>query len=1641
MLDASTVHTARGFRRIPLLHFGVATLLCVPAGNNRPMPSTTALPALRTFSPATRAWFASAFPAATPAQEQAWKAIGQRRHTLVIAPTGSGKTLAAFLHAIDQLFSEREAQARTDEAAAEPSRRLTRVLYLSPIKALAADVQRNLQIPLQGVMAQRARRGDPVVELSVAIRSGDTSAAERARLVRRPPDILITTPESLFLMLTSKARETLREVHTVIIDEIHAVADSKRGTHLALSLERLDSLLRAPAQRIGLSATVRPVEEMARFLGGDRPVTVVDPPARRHLDMKIVVPVEDMSDIPVHAGPAAAGDAPHRIGSIWPHVESSILDQVLQHRSTIVFANSRGVAERLTARLNTLYAERLAAGAAGIAWEGEAHAEHYGSFNGGTANRSTGAAPLIARSHHGSVSREQRGEIEQALKSGELRCVVATSSLELGIDMGLVDLVIQVAAPPSVASALQRVGRAGHQVGGISSGQVYPRTRRDLVDATVAVDCMLAGRIEAIAPPRNPLDVLAQQTVAAVAMDPWNVEDWYASVRRAAPYRDLPRSAFDATLDMLAGRYPSDDFAGFRPRLVWNRDTGELSARPGAKQLAVTSGGSIPDRGMFSVVLPEGEERAGSRRVGELDEEMVYESRVNDVITLGATSWRIEQITRDQVVVTPAPGRSARLPFWRGEGAGRPAEFGEAIGAFLGELDAQADAAATQDIAGHPLSAGVQARLHACGLEANAIANLLDLLAEQRQATGMLPTDRQLVVERCRDELGDWRIMLHSPYGRRVHDPWALAIAGRIRERWHVDPAVVASEDGIMARIPDSAGRLPGAELFLFEPEKLRRTIVDAVGGSALFAARFRECASRALLLPRQTPGRRSPLWQQRLRAGQLLDIARAWPEFPILIETARECLQDVYDLDALDALMQRLGEGAVQIAEVTTEVPSPFAANLLFGYVAEFMYGTDVPLAERRASVLSLDSGLLGDLLGQVDMGELLDPVVVERVAGELQRRVPDRRAKGKEGVADLLRELGPLPEPDVAARLADAEGAAGMHLHALERERRAIRVAIAGSQRWVAIEDAARLRDALGIALPDGIPAAFLAPAADPLGELVARFARNRGPFSTRDVAGAFGLGTAVADAVLERLGGQGKLLKGSFAAPRALRGQEGAIIDADPLALHEWVNEDVFRRLRVRSLQAAREATRPVPHEAYARLLLERHGVLADATAGSAGSAGSGPTHGALQGVEGVARVIEQLAGVPLPVSVWESQVLPARVRDYAPAMLDELLATGSVAWAGHGRLGDDDALVSLHPQEFAAETLPSPADGDDGAARSPLQQAILSLLAEGGGYFARQLAGAVQAREAGGATATLDLSPEAFHAALWDLAWSGRVTIDIWSPLRALSAARTPQRPRVASASRRRRALLGMQMMQGDQASSGAQGPASFAAPSLAGRWSLLQRGNANDTVRAMALAEGLLDRHAVVTRGAAVVEDVLGGFPALQQVYRGMEDAGRVLRGRFVEGLGGAQFAERETVDRLRGIAEALSLAAPRGAVALSAVDPANPYGSVLPWPVHTSKLRPVRRPGAFVVSIGGRAVMYLAQGGRNLLTFFDAQDPVVAEVRTTASHALADALRRGRRLSFTLELIDDVPVSRGGLADALRAAGFRGAPKGLAWEG
>ncbi|MDT5338846.1 MAG: ATP-dependent helicase Lhr and Lhr-like helicase, partial [Mycobacterium sp.] len=1181
------------------------------------------------FSELTREWFTGTFAAPTAAQTEAWEAIANGDNTLVIAPTGSGKTLAAFLWAIDRLASSEP------RAATGPAKKGTRVLYVSPLKALAVDVERNLSTPLTGIGRVAERRGVAAPSITVGVRSGDTPPNRRREMIAKPPDVLITTPESLFLMLTSAARETLTEVDTVIVDEVHAVAATKRGAHLALSLERLDQLMDKPAQRIGLSATVRPPEEVARFLSGQAPTTIVAPMAAKTFDLSVQVPVPDMANL--------------ENNSIWPDVEERIVDLIESHQSSIVFANSRRLAERLTARLNEIHAERV-----GTEIPETRNPKVGGGFPAQMMGSgvSLGAAPLLAKAHHGSISKEQRAIVEDDLKTGRLKAVVATSSLELGIDMGAVDLVIQVESPPSVASGLQRIGRAGHQVGEISQGVLFPKHRTDLIDCAVTVQRMLAGEIETMRVPTNPLDVLAQHTVAAAALEPLDADRWFDAVRRSAPFATLPRSAFEATLDLLSGKYPSTEFAELRPRLVYDRDEGTLTARPGAQRLAVTSGGAIPDRGLFTVYLASSADTDKPSRVGELDEEMVYESRPGDVISLGATSWRITEITHDRVLVLPAPGQPARLPFWRGDGVGRPAELGAAIGAFTGEL-AGLDRA-TFDV-----------RCGAMGFNDFATDNLWRLISDQRDATGTVPTDTTFIVERFRDELGDWRVILHSPYGLRVHGPLALAVGRRLRERYGIDEKPTASDDGIIVRLPDTEDTPPGAELFVFDADEIDSIVTDEVGGSALFASRFRECAARALLLPRRHPGKRSPLWHQRQRAAQLLDIARKYPDFPIVLETVRECLQDVYDVPTLRELMNRVAQRRIRILEVETQTPSPFAASLLFGYVGAFMYEGDSPLAERRAAALSLDSSLLAELLGRVELRELLDQKVIESTVAQLQHLTPERAVRDAEGVADLLRLLGPLTEGEVADRSTVDD--VGGWLEGLRSARRALTVSFAGETWWVAIEDVGLLRDGVGIAVPVGISTAFTESVGDPLGELLGRYARTRGPFTTRDAAQRFGLGLRVTADVLGRMSTDRRLVRGEFTVE-----EDG----------EQWCDADVLKILRRRSLAALRAQVEPVSTAAYARFLPAWQQVGVEKSTG----------------MDGLASVIEQLSSVPMPASAIEPLVFGQRVRNYQPAMLDELLASGEVTWSGAGSIGSGDGWIAFHAAETAPLTLVAPTEID-------------------------------------------------------------------------------------------------------------------------------------------------------------------------------------------------------------------------------------------------------------------------------------------------------------------------------------------------------
>ncbi|MFL6063725.1 MAG: ATP-dependent helicase [Friedmanniella sp.] len=1527
---------------------------------------------LSAFSPATATWFREVFARPTSAQAGAWHAVAAGQNALVVAPTGSGKTLAAFLWALDDLT--RSPQPVSAERC--------RVLYVSPLKALAVDVERNLRAPLAGITQTALRLNQTPPNVTVGVRSGDTSPSERRAIASRPPDILITTPESLFLMLTSNARDVLRSVRTVIVDEVHALAGTKRGAHLALSLERLEALTveaatpdtpHRPLQRIGLSATVRPAERVAAYLGGTHPVTVVAPPAEKSWDLEIVVPVEDMSDLGASASTPTASledeQAPARAPSIWPHVENKILDLISQHRSTIVFANSRRLAERLTSHLNELQAERLGEPDPGAQNLRPPPPAQIMAQSGASSGHDGTHVPVIARAHHGSVSKEQRAQIESDLKSGRLPCVVATSSLELGIDMGAVDVVVQVESPPSVASGLQRVGRAGHQVGATSRGVFFPNHRGDLIESSVVVERMRQGAIEEVAELRNPLDVLAQQIVAIVALQETKVDELYALVRRAGSYRDLPYSAFEAVLDMLSGRYPSEDFAELRPRLIWQRDTGLLTARPGAQRLAVTSGGTIPDRGLFGVFLV-GEGNAGGkhapgRRVGELDEEMVYETRVGDVFTLGTTSWRVEQITHDQVLVSPAPGVPGRLPFWKGDSPGRPLELGRAFGEFVREVGTLPAARATS-------------RLRESGLDEFAARNLVAYLTEQSTATGALPTDQTIVFERFRDELGDWRVCVHSPLGTGVLTPWALAVERAARQRYGIEVQASATNDGMVLRIPDTESEPPSADLIVLDPDLVESVVTDEVGGSALFAARFRECAARALLLPRRDPKSRSPLWQQRMRSAQLLTVASQYPEFPIVLETMRECLTDVFDLEGLLDVQRQIASRSLRLVEVETKEPSPFAKSLLFGYVGAFVYEGDVPLAEKKAAALSLDATLLAELLGKDGLKQLLDASVISQTEAGLQGLSPERRATTGEQLYDLLRTAGPFSRPELASRVAEGLDA-DQAVEKLVLDRRAVEVRIAGIPMVAVAEDVPRLRDGLGIPVPPGVAATFADPAARPIEDLVLRWARTHGPFVLSTVASRYGLGRAVVEQACEALTSAGTLVAGTF-------------VDLDGEAAHErrqYCHGQVLALIKRRTLALLRKEVEPVEQVAYARFLAEWQGV------------GSGS-----RGSDAVLAALEQLSGYPMPASAVESVILPARVADYSPAMLDELTTSGEVCWVGDGGIGDSDGWVRW----FVSGAEPSPVRSAPAHHRSTQ---LLEALGTGGAYFFDAL-----------------LPPEAatgdrseYVAALWDLVWAGLVTGDTFAPVRALAGGGAHKRAPARPVARTHRARL---------AGGGLARPgrlARTASPTTAGRWSLVPRSDRSPAERLAADVFTQLDRYGVVSRGSVMTETGEGGFGAAYRALSALEETGQCRRGYFIEGLGASQFALTGAVDRLR--AQQREPEVPHAAV-LAACDPANPYGAALPWPEREGH-RPGRKAGALVVLVDGGLIFYVERGGKTLLSF--SEDP--GRVGPAAA-ALAEAVQRGQLGKLSVERADGGHVFGSTLvSEALQAAGFRMTPQGL----
>jgi ATP-dependent Lhr-like helicase len=1499
--------------------------------------------ALDLFHPAARLWFSNTFAAPTRPQALGWPAIARGESTLILAPTGSGKTLTAFLWCLNRLLFE----------PAPPVKERCRVLYISPLKALAVDVERNLRAPLAGIANVANAQDVPVTIPQIAIRTGDTPASDRARFQREAADILITTPESLFLLLTSNARDRLRTVDTVIIDEIHALVPGKRGAHLMVSIERLEALRSQdhPLQRIGLSATQRPLEEVARFLGGSearspvkgrkpkpqrsartsalasedieanvqdefasdekpaayRPVTIVNASEKKPLALRIEVPVEDMARLakPVEVPSGPAGQGPVR-ASIWASIHPRLLELIHQHRSTLIFVNSRRLAERLAGALNEL------------------------------------AGELLVRSHHGSIARAQRSEIEDLLKAGHIRALVATSSLELGIDMGAIDLVIQIEAPPSVASGLQRIGRAGHQAGAISAGIIFPKFRGDLVACAAVTRAMHEGQVESTRYPRNPLDVLAQQVVAIAALDSWAIDDLFAIVRRAAPYADLSRRMFEGVLDMLSGRYPSDEFAELRPRITWDRVNGLLTGREGARRVAIANAGTIPDRGLYGVFLA-GADRP--TRVGELDEEMVFETQVGETFTLGASTWRVEEITHDRVLVSPAPGEPGKMPFWHGDQSGRPVELGYAIGKLVRELR------------GTPRAAAIDRLVRQHDLDNEAAENLLRYLDDQH-AAGAVPDDRTLVIERCLDELGDWRVCLLSPLGSRIHAPWAMAATAHIRQHTGMDVEVMWGDEGFVVRFPD-VEQPPDPHLLLPDADDVESLVLRQLGSTSLFAARFRETAARALLLPRRRPGTRTPLWQQRKRASDLLAVASRFGSFPALLETYREILRDHFDLPSLVDTLRRLASRTLRLTTIDSQVPSPFAASLLFSYVANYIYDGDAPLAERRAQALSVDQAQLRELLGDAELRELLDPDALVTVERRLQHLDDEYKVKTIDGLHDLLIRIGDLSVEEVAARtlLPDPRRALGE----LEQSRRVFRIMIAGHRRYAAVEDVARYRDALGIPPPPGMPESLLEPVRDAAADLAQRYARSHAPFTAREFAARYGLGTSVAETLLLRLAEAGRLIEGEFRPGGSER---------------EWSDPGVLRSLRQRSLAKLRQEIEPVDAEALGRFALSWHGI------------GSGRT-----GLEPLLDAIEQLQGAAIPVSVLEREILPARVETYEPAMLDTLMAAGEVVWVGVEPLGERDGRVALYLTDHLRRLRP-PADG---TSRRPEPGTRAESIVEYLGHHGASFFTAIHEGVGGG-------FPKETVDALWDLVWQGLVTNDTLHALRAYVRAEDTRTRRGRATPFRSRRLV---------------------PPTAEGRWSLVEVPKVTKTSPtewATAMAQQLLSRHGVVTRETVAAEGVPGGFSSVYQVLKAMEDAGRVRRGYFVAGLGAAQFALPPAVDLLRSLREVPEK--PRTAV-LAATDPANPYGAIVKWPDSEAfRIKPeatsdsedgasgvsrkdigrgpTRTVGALVILVDGAAAGYVRRGERELLLFTPEAEPRRSRViREVARMLLHLGTRRG----------------------------------------
>jgi ATP-dependent helicase Lhr and Lhr-like helicase len=1448
-------------------------------------------------------WFALALGEPTPVQTLGWPRIAAGQSALLIAPTGSGKTLAAFLAGLDRLmFGLPGASGKV------------RLLYVSPLKALAVDVERNLRVPLAGIRQAALGLGMQVQVPSIALRSGDTPASERARFRRVPSDILITTPESLYLLLTSESARHLATVETVIVDEIHSILATKRGTHLALSLERLQRLRgEQPLQRIGLSATVRPIEAAATLLGGGqllgdgsverRPVEVVDASRPPALDLRIEVPVKDMDRSRL---PAAER-------SIWPAIHQPLVDLIKQHQSTLIFVNSRTLAERLSTALNETCGESL----------------------------------VLA--HHGAVARERRSEIEAALKDGRLRGLVATSTLELGIDMGAIDLVVLVEAPPSAASGLQRIGRAGHRVGATSEGVIYPKFRGDLLAAAATAELMQKGAVEDLHYPRNPLDVLAQQVVAIVSDRPIHKQELFDLVRRAAPFFEISLSSFESILDLLSGRYPSDEFAELRPRIVWDRNTDNITSRQGARQVAVINGGTIADRGLYGVFLAVPSAKSG-RRVGELDEEMVFESRVGDVFLLGASSWRIEDITQDRVLVTPAPGQPGRMPFWHGDRAGRPLALGRAIGQLARELENSTEPAALD-------------RLISGGLRPLAAENLLRYLRDQRQALGLLPSDEQIIVECFTDELGDYRVCVLSPFGSAVHAPWALAAMEMQRSTLGIESAAVWTDDGIVFRFPKA--QPPGLSLIVPRVLELDELLQQGLAKSPLFASHFRENAARALLLPRRRGGRRTPLWAQRRRAADLMAATARYPEFPILLETLRECLSDVFDVPGLREILLAIERRTLRVSLVETNQPSPFAASLLFSYAGNFIYDADSPLAERRAHALTINQSQLRQLLGEQELRQLLDPEVIAEVIREVSRS--EQLLRHPDDLHDLLIALGDLDATEIARRGGEPNLALGW-IEQLQEQRRLVAVRFGDKVRYVAAEDFSRYRDVLGFLPPNGLPEQLLASVREPLADLLSRYARTHGPFCVDDVQQRLGLSVQRIQETLEELEQRGKVVSGHFLPEGQGR---------------EWCHLEVLRQMKQRSLTRLRRQVESVSQAVYAQFLSEWQG--ADQPR---------------RGRDLLPQVIEQLQGAPLIASVFEREILPARVLGYHPSELDTLISSGEVVWRGLEPLGSVDGRIAFYLSEryaaLAPEVIPTP---------GPLVDTVRQLLRQRGASFFRELVAETQA------------FPQELLDTLWTLVWSGEVTNDSLAPLRSrlLRNTRDLQRhPRRVGATRPR-------------------------LPGSEGRWSLLERWQSlpapSTTERQLWVTTVLLERYGVLPSEAMATEGLVS-FSEIYPCLKAKEEAGKIRRGYFIEALAPSQFALPGADDRLRQARE------PRRAhslVSLAATDPANAYGAALPWP--GGDARPQRTAGARVVLFDGSLIGYLARSGHSLLTFLPQSEPPRASYEDRLVQALRQIVDGHVHRALDISEIDGQPARKSSMARAFQAGGFTATSNGYFYRG